>query len=190
MDLKRIILAGEGGQGVQTIAKLLVETAYKSGHQVAYLPNFGVEQRGGVSLAFVQISKREPIAFPKFKEADILIITAPRAIKRVGQYITADTLIVFDNSLITEKELSEYKNTKLAIPATYLAKEKLSPKVFNMVIFGAVLEEIGGFKEKIAKEIILELLREKIAKKPQLKNLNLRAYDIGSGTVKALKKGR
>ena len=48
MARTKIVLAGEGGQGVQSIAKILVEAGYEAGKEVLYIPNFGVEQRGGV----------------------------------------------------------------------------------------------------------------------------------------------
>ena len=44
----KIVLAGEGGQGVQIIANMLAESAYAEGKEAAYIPNFGVEQRGGI----------------------------------------------------------------------------------------------------------------------------------------------
>jgi 2-oxoglutarate ferredoxin oxidoreductase subunit gamma len=51
----KIALAGEGGQGVQSVAMILTEAAALEGKEILYIPNFGVEQRGGVSIAFVQI---------------------------------------------------------------------------------------------------------------------------------------
>ena len=56
MARTRIVLAGEGGQGVQSIAKILVEAGYEAGKEILYIPNFGVEQRGGVSIAFCQVA--------------------------------------------------------------------------------------------------------------------------------------
>ena len=55
MARTKIVLAGEGGQGVQSIAKILVEAGYEANKEILYIPNFGVEQRGGVSVAFCQI---------------------------------------------------------------------------------------------------------------------------------------
>ena len=89
-DLKRIMLAGEGGQGVQSVALILSEAAYKAGKQVMYIPNFGVEQRGGVSVAFMQISS-EVIGSPKFDDADIIVALSDRAVKRVQMYAKPNT---------------------------------------------------------------------------------------------------
>ena len=47
----KIAAAGEGGQGVQALAETLALAAYRAGLNALYIPNFGIEQRGGVSLA-------------------------------------------------------------------------------------------------------------------------------------------
>lgn len=187
-DLKRILIAGEGGQGIQTIAKLFVETAHRSGKKIVYLPNFGVEQRGGVSLAFIQTAANKTISFPKFKKADIVIVLAPRAIDRIKDYITQESIIIFDNSLIEERRMGQFSAEKVAIPATLIAKEKLSPRAFNMIIFGALFAEIGG-NEKLAKTTIEEFFKEKAGKKPELKHLNLRGFELGLKTAGQLKRG-
>ena len=40
MALVRIAFAGEGGQGVQSVAEILAEAAYDEGKQTIYIPNF------------------------------------------------------------------------------------------------------------------------------------------------------
>ena len=89
--LKKIMLAGEGGQGVQSVAAILSEAAYAAGKEVMYIPNFGVEQRGGVSIAFMQISD-EVIGSPKFDDADIIVALSDRAIERVQMYVNPNTV--------------------------------------------------------------------------------------------------
>lgn len=186
MGLKRILIAGEGGQGIQSISKILTATAFSEGKKVTFLPNFGIEQRGGVSLGFIQISDNE-ISFPKFQEADIVVVFGERALKRIESYLTPSTVLLFDNSLIPEKSVSHLKLERLAVPASYLAKEKLIPKVFNMVIFGALFAEIGEFSWKKAEKEIEKEFADKIKKEPQLKHFNLKAFEIGEETVKGLK---
>lgn len=182
----RILLAGEGGQGIQAIATILVQAANMAGKKVAYLPNFGVEQRGGVSLAFIQIGKEE-ISFPKFQEADMAVVLADRAIPRIAEYLTADSMIMFDNSIIAPAKLFEFKTEKIAIPATTMAKEKLIPRVFNMIILGALAEELG-LKPKDIKKATLELFKDKIAQKGELKHFNIAALEMGEKTIKKLRK--
>lgn len=104
--LVKIAIAGEGGQGVQSIGDILAEAGNEEGKEALYIPNFGIEQRGGVSLAFVQISE-EQIGSPKFQRGDIVIALSERAVARTKQYVTGDTLFVYDSSLIAPPEVDD-----------------------------------------------------------------------------------
>jgi 2-oxoglutarate ferredoxin oxidoreductase subunit gamma len=103
----RIVLAGEGGQGVQVIANILAESANAEGKEVIYIPNFGVEQRGGVSIAFVQIDDKR-IGSPKFPKADIVVALSNRAVNRTRQYVDKRTTFIYDNSLVAAAEIDEH----------------------------------------------------------------------------------
>lgn len=104
--ITKIAIAGEGGQGVQMIAEILAEAANQMGKNAIYIPNFGVEQRGGVSIAFVQISDG-PIGAPKFVEADILIPVSPRAVDRTIMHAGSDTVYIYDDSLVAPAEVAD-----------------------------------------------------------------------------------
>ena len=100
----RMVLAGEGGQGVQIIANILAESANAEGKEAIYIPNFGVEQRGGVSIAFVQIDDQR-INSPKFPKADIVVALSNRAVNRTRQYVDGRTTFIYDNSLVAAAEI-------------------------------------------------------------------------------------
>jgi len=187
MGLKRILIAGEGGQGIQALAHILTESAFESGLLVSFLPNFGVEQRGGVSLAYIQASD-DDISFPKFAKADILVIFAPRAIKRVEEYIKHDTVIIFDNSLIDEELLSHIHVAKIALPASKMAKQKLIPRVFNIIMLGTLVAELGIMKPKRVEKVIEQFFAEKIKAEPELKHFNAQAFRMGYNILEDLTK--
>lgn len=189
MENARILIAGEGGQGIQALATILVRAYFALNKKVVYLPNFGVEQRGGVSLAFVQVSKL-PTDFPKFQKADIVVLFSPRARGRIENYFKKDTLLIFDNSLVTEKQLENIKAEKMAVPATYLAKQKLIPRVFNIIMLGALAAEIGGVKNKVFEKEIIKIFEAKIKKEPQLKHFNIRAFELGQNIAESLKRDK
>ena len=105
----KIILAGEGGQGVQTIAKIIAKTAKKSGKNVTYLPSFGVEQRGGVSISFIQIGA-DPILYPRFAKANIIVAFSNRSIVAIKDYIEENALLIYDCSEISQKNLEKIKH--------------------------------------------------------------------------------
>lgn len=183
--IKRILIAGEGGQGVQTIAKIFATAAHQSGKKVAYMPNFGVEQRGGVSLSYIQVSD-EAIVYPKFQDSDVAIILAHRAVPRIAKHINKNTLIIFDNSIIKESELDDFKVEKIALAASFMAKEQLIPRVFNTIILGAIAEELKLTDEKALKKVLLKSLAGKIKQKKELKHFNLAALEVGKKVIKEI----
>ena len=214
-NLIKIAIAGEGGQGVQSIAEILAEAANEAGKNALYIPNFGVEQRGGVSIAYVQINDAE-IGFPKFQKADILIPVSPRAVERTAMYAGKDTIYIYDNSLVDHKYVndevscpnffdvtppglnqsggtdggqgaantSEVK-TLIAIPANDIAKNELHPRVFNIIILGAVIAATDVLPLDRIKEALETKLGSKFEANPKLREMNFNALDRGYALIKS-----
>lgn len=102
----KVVAAGEGGQGVQSMAESLALAAYQAGWKALYMPNFGIEQRGGVSLAYVQLSPEE-IGSPKFLTADLAIVLSRRSLERCRQYMDSRTVILYDSSFLQPAEVAD-----------------------------------------------------------------------------------
>lgn len=213
--LYKIALAGEGGQGVQSVANILAEAANDNGQEAIYIPNFGVEQRGGVSIAYVQIDEKV-IGSPKFKIADIVVALSDRAIERTKRYVGPETVFVYDSSTIQAAEIDDnaigiqgveadprsQRPTNLTddeaeftaklptnaravigIPANDIAKEELHPRVFNIMILGAVIKATGVVPVEKIKEAIEAKLGAKFEQRPELRELNFKALEKGMSLV-------
>lgn len=177
----KILIAGEGGQGVQTIAKILAKAAKDSGKNIAYIPGFGVEQRGGASLAFVQISNN-PISYPRFYKADFIVVFCSRAIPVIKEYVGEKTLFIYDNSQVEEKSLEKVKDvvkSYLSIPAQSMAQKDFSTKTLNMILLGALSNNLKDISFSAIEENVEKELGKKIAEHPELKELNLKALKAG-----------
>ena len=179
MALVRIALAGEGGQGVQSVAEILAEAAYDEGKQTIYIPNFGLEQRGGVSIAFIQASD-ERIGAPKFNKADVVIALSERAVSRTATYSDSNTLYVYDSGFKVDEEdyPREYKQI-IGLPALETANKELHPRVFNIIIMGAVIGLTNMVSFESAKNALENKLGHKFEKNPELRDLNFRALEMG-----------
>lgn len=190
MALLRIALAGEGGQGVQSIAEILAEAAYNENQQALYIPNFGLEQRGGVSIAFLQFSDKR-IGAPKFQKADIVIALSERAVERTRSYSGPETLYVYDSSFnVTSDELPQEAKQIIGLAAIDTANNELHPRVFNIIIMGAVIGLSNVVSFEAAKEALEHKLAYKFEKDPKLRELNFRALEIGREMAeKSLKEG-
>jgi len=182
MARTKIVLAGEGGQGVQSIAKILVEAGYEAGKQVLYIPNFGVEQRGGVSIAFCQIAD-EMIGEPRYAKADIVVMLSDRAIDRCETYIDENTTVVYDTSVCTRAP--QYKCKRIiGVDANKIANEQLSARVFNIIILGVVLAATNVLEIEDIKNAMELALGKKFDAKPELRELNYKALEMGMAMVK------
>ncbi len=179
MSLVRIALAGEGGQGVQSVAEIIAEAAYNEKKQTIYIPNFGLEQRGGVSIAFIQVSDQR-IGAPKFNKADVVIALSERAVGRTAVYSDESTLFVYDQGFkVNDEDLPEKAKKIIGLPAIDTANQELHPRVFNIIIMGAVIGLTNVVSFAAAKEALEHKLGHKFEKNPNLRELNFKALEIG-----------
>ena len=190
MSLIRIALAGEGGQGVQSVAEILAEAAYNNNQQALYIPNFGLEQRGGVSIAFIQFSDVR-IGAPKFHKADVVVALSERAVSRTAIYSGPETLFVYDSGFkVSPDELPREAKKIIGIPAIETANKELHPRVFNIIIMGAVIGLTKVVSFEAAKDALESKLAYKFEKNPSLRELNFKALEIGKQMgEKALQEG-
>ena len=151
----KIILAGEGGQGVQLAAEILAKSAFLEGKSATLIPNFGVEQRGGVSLAFVIIGGQ--ILYPKFGQADVAAILCDRAKERARLILGPQTKIIYGPAV------------------TGQAKSSLPPKVWNIFVLKRIIDLTKIVKKETIWKILQEKLKSQFAADPNLRKMNLEA---------------
>lgn len=157
--LIKILIAGDGGQGVQTIAQILSQAAFQSNYQVSLIPNYGLEQRGGMSLAYLQISDQQ-IAYPRFSRPDYLFLMSKQVRPRVEQYLPKSQHIVE-----TEKYLD-------------LLKEKNLPVLsYNLLVLG-MITKILSEQSIISSESVKAEIESKLKNKPGFED-NLKVFEIG-----------
>lgn len=181
--MKKILIAGEGGQGVQTISKVLLDILNTKNFQISFVPNYGVEQRGGVSMGYIQFGK-EKIYYPKFLKADIMILLSERAFTRANDYINKDSIVIYNTDLINDSEIKKIKNA-YGFAFDSLSKEIGSQRVMNMVVLGTIIKTINDcIKLEDAKKSINHKFESKYIKNPNLKVMNEKALDLGYNLIK------
>ncbi|SRR3989339_536914 len=160
--LLKLLLSGDGGQGVQAVADIIAQAALKSDLQITSIPNYGLEQRGGISLVFIKISDKE-IVYPKFTTPDILVILSAQARERTKQYQRAETKIL---------DAENYKEV--------LAKENIKSQSLNVFFLG-LLTKILVDQKLCQQEEIEQLLEKKLSQKSGWED-NKKAFALGLST--------
>ena len=124
----KILIAGVGGQGAQTAAQVLAKAAFREGKKVLYIPNFGVEQRGGASIAFVVIDEKA-VVYPKFKTADVLGLLSDKIGERINRYQGPKTKVIREkDNLLLLKQILETTQVVKKETVKEALKEKLGVK--------------------------------------------------------------
>lgn len=119
----KVIVSGEGGQGVRVISHVMATLLANLGYQVTLLYDYDSAVRGAMSLAYLTFDK-EPIANPVIDEADILLKLSDKA------GVLHATKTVCQTGLCTDEE----------IPFSALGVEKFGKEIFgNMIALGRLL---------------------------------------------------
>ena len=181
--MKKILIAGEGGQGVQSLSKILLDILNTKDFQISFVPNYGVEQRGGVSMGYIQFGN-EIIYYPKFLKADIMIILSERALKRSHEYINKDSIVIYNADLITNPEIKKIKGSH-GFKFDTLSEQVGSGRVMNMIVLGCIMKTIKEFMGiDDVKQIINHKFEDKYVKNPNLKVMNEKALELGYNLIK------
>ncbi len=147
--MRKIIISGEGGQGVRVISHTLATLLANLGYEVSLLYDYDSSVRGAMSVAYLTFD-REAIANPVVDEADILIKLSDKA----GGFLARKT--VCQTGLCTDEE----------IPFGKLGEEKFGREIFgNMIALGRLMALVGVevSDEELAKVLPLKYKEENLS---------------------------
>ncbi|MBQ5973601.1 MAG: 2-oxoacid:acceptor oxidoreductase family protein [Oscillospiraceae bacterium] len=166
-----ILIAGSGGQGVQTIGKLMTEIGMEHGFEVSFIPSYGPEMRGGTSNCGVNIST-EPIASPLVVTPTQLVALNLPSLDKFETSVVPGGSVIYDTDLIGRAP-ARTDVTYYGIPFTTLA-EQLGVKA-NMLVSGKLLA-VTGFCDPDGAESTIRALT---AKRPAFFEPNMKALRAG-----------
>jgi 2-oxoglutarate ferredoxin oxidoreductase subunit alpha len=130
------MVAGEAGQGVQSVGFLLAKVFARGGYHIFADQDYESRIRGGHNFFRVRVSDRKVGAIAE--DVDILIALNMDSVNLHQPEMAAQGIIIFDGE--KTKEVSGHKGGLLSIPLEKLAEEKAGGKLMlNTVALGAAL---------------------------------------------------
>jgi 2-oxoglutarate ferredoxin oxidoreductase subunit gamma len=170
---REVMFAGFGGQGILLIGNILAHTAMEEGSEVAWVPSYGPEMRGGTAYCLVVISDK-PIGSPIIKNPMHLVAMNRPSLEKFAPVIKPNGIAVINSSLISVTSGRDDID-ELLVPANDIAMDLGSAKVANIVALGAFVarSNIVDF------ECMRQCVKEQFASREKLIPINMAALDAG-----------
>lgn len=168
-----VMFAGFGGQGILLIGNILAHAAMEEGSEVAWVPSYGPEMRGGTAYCLVVIGDR-PIGSPIIRNPMHLVAMNRPSLEKFAPVVKPNGVVVINTSLITIGSNRDDVD-ELLVPANDIAKELGSTKVANIVALGAFVarSKIVDFK------LLRKCVQEMFSSKKKLIPINIAALEAG-----------
>jgi 2-oxoglutarate ferredoxin oxidoreductase subunit gamma len=168
-----VTMAGFGGQGVMLAGQLLSYAGLKDGKNVVWLPSYGPEMRGGTAYCTVVISD-ERIGSPIINNPTSACVFNRPSFDKFSTRVRPGGLLVVNSSLINVS--TDRKDiTEILVPATQIAIDAGNGRATNLVILGAFV----GATRIVKHETLVYVLQEKLGKKKEYLEANLKVLDLG-----------
>lgn len=170
---REVMFAGFGGQGILLIGSILAHAAMGEGFEVAWIPSYGPEMRGGTAYCLVVISDR-PIGSPIIRNPMHLVAMNRPSLEKFAPMVKQNGVIVINSSLIPIGSGRDDVD-ELLVPANDIAKDLGSTKVANIVALASFVA-----RSKIVDfDLLRQCIKEEFSSKKNLIPLNLKALEQG-----------
>lgn len=168
-----IMFAGFGGQGILLIGKILAHAAMEEGFEVAWVPSYGPEMRGGTAYCTVVISDR-PIGSPIIKNPLHLLAMNGPSLEKFAPTVKKGGIVFINSSLIAFGAKRDDVD-EMRVPVVEIAKELGNVRAANIVALAAFAARSGI----VAMETLKHCIKEEFSRKPKLIPLNMEAVAAG-----------
>ncbi len=153
-----IVLTGSAGQGIQVVEKLAVNILKNAGYNVFAVKKYMSRVRGGVNSTEIRISSKKVRAYKD--KIDILIPFNKQSLENIKERIDRDTLIILDEKIAENIDLSKYDARIFDFPISKKANEIKSKILINTVSTG-ILCSIFDIDFEYAESVIREYFDKK-----------------------------
>lgn len=176
MALKRIHMAGFGGQGILLIGKLVAHAAMLDDKEVTWMPAYGPEMRGGTANCTVCIDDK-PITSPIVGQCEVLVAMNGPSLSKFEHMLVPGGDLFINTNLCPDPPTRDDIDIHY-VDSTGIAEEMFgTAKVANMVMLGALLK-VTGFSSIETMEHVFE--ESMTGSKARFIPLNIKALNAWS----------
>lgn len=174
-----IVICGEAGQGVDTIAEVLTAVLKKAHYNIFVTKEFMSRIRGGTNSCTIRVSSEKVKA--NINRIDFLIPLSKEAMKHVDKRITSDTIVFSDERYVDESYRNKCKINELSFNT--IAKE-VGGAIYSNTVASGLMLGLFNIDEAIVKEYIEKVFSHKgkdIVKANN--NAIAKGYELAQGII-------
>lgn len=177
LPLYEIRIHARAGQGAETTAQMIAETAFRCGRFVQAFPSYGPERTGAPMQTFVRISP-EPIRIHSlvYRPALVMVIDATllKSENVVAGLGDRGWLIANDARPASEiKTLLGFGGRVATIDATPLARATLDKNLPNMAVLAAAVRAVNFIDGEILQQVVGQFFTKKYNAEMGQRNVQL-----------------
>ncbi len=168
-----VMFAGFGGQGILLSAKILAHAAMEQGFEVAWIPSYGPEMRGGTAYCTVVVSDR-PIGSPIIRNPRHLVAMNRPSLEKFAPVVQPGG-VIFVNSTLISVPAGRDDVDELRVPVNDIAKELGNVRSANIIALAAFVAR----SKVVDFEMLRKCVEDEFSRKPKLVPLNMEAVAAG-----------
>jgi len=165
-------VAGEGGEGVISVAEILTRTAVNAGLDVFTFRSYPAEIKGGLAMMQVRISTESLGSIGR--GTDVFMAFNQEAIDVWGSHMNEGGVVLYDPKHCTIPE--DYPYETIEIPIHETALKSTGARISKNIVALATLIKTVDIPEELAKELIIARFKRK---GQDVIDTNMTAFDAG-----------
>lgn len=172
------IIAGEAGQGIDTITQAVAETVKKYGFNVFYTKEYMSRIKGGCNSSTIRISSEKICAYKE--NVNFIFAISKEALHHLEKRISENTVIIYEYD---NQELLNRFTNKTKIDFSTISKE-LGGSIYQNTLLSGIIMGILGVNPEILQEYLKQIFSNKGADIVE-KNLQAatKGFDIGKNLL-------
>lgn len=171
---REVKFAGFGGQGILSAGKFYGEAGMEEGKEVAWVPSYGPEMRGGTAYCTVVVADH-PIGSPVVNQPTDLVAMNRPSLEKFESTIKAGGFILVNSSLIPDR-VKRKDVVEILVPCNDEAIKLGNNRGANMVALGAYV----ACSKTVDLDTVLEIVRQEFQRKPQFIDANINCIRRGA----------
>ncbi len=168
-----VMFAGFGGQGILLMGSILAHAAMEEGSEVAWIPSYGPEMRGGTAYCLVVISDR-PIGSPIIRNPMHLVAMNRPSLEKFAPMMKPNGVVVINSSLVSIRS-GRNDVDELLVPANDIARDLGTTKVANIVALSALVAR----SEIVEFDLLGRSIKKEFSSREKLISVNMKALAQG-----------